>query len=98
MAAGILGGICAPKGRLEVAQAAQGSHSSMALAQLLKTAEQLKIAVLSSLDAVQAIPRGRVAGKFELNEDRSETVCGSCRMGTGCAKGPIVSMTRLSAA
>ena len=65
MAAGLLDGICAPKGRLEVAQAAQGSHSSMALAQLLKAAEQLKIAVLSSLDAVQLITRGTVACKYE---------------------------------
>ena len=65
MAAGMLDGICAPKGRLEVAQAAQGSHSSMALAQLLKAAEQLKIAVLSSLDAVQVITSNKVAGKLE---------------------------------
>ena len=65
MAAGILGGICAPKGRLEVAQAALGSHSSMALAQLLKAAGQLKIAVLSSLDAIQLTARGRVTSKFE---------------------------------
>ena len=66
MAAGMLDGICAPKGRLEVAQAAQGSHSSMALAQLLKTAEQLKSAVLSSLDAVQLmITSNKVASKFE---------------------------------
>ena len=65
MAAGMLGGICAPKGRLEVAQAAHGSHSSMALAQLLKAAEQLKSAVLSSLDAVQVITSNKVAGKLE---------------------------------
>ena len=62
MAAGMLDGICAPKGWLEVAQAA---HGSMALAQLLKAAEQLKIAVLSSLDAVQVITSNKVAGKFE---------------------------------
>ena len=65
MAAGMLDGICAPKGRLEVAQAVQGSHSSMALAQLLKAAEQLKSAVLSSLDAVQVITSNKVAGKLE---------------------------------